>query len=511
MTRVLAIALDAAEPSLIERWMADGSLPALQALRSRGAYGQLASTSEWMTGSSWPTFYTGQNPAQHGFYNYLVWNPQKMIAEPPTAERLPLQPFWRSFKSDSSPRAIILDIPLTYSPTPFNGKEITSFATHDTLTHMAGYPPEFVSSVRARIGEQLMSNERYGTQSRQEFRATRDELIRITNIVGNFCLELIGLESWDLFFASFATIHRAGHRLWALHNIAAPISAEEKVEFSDALRQVYIACDQEIGRLVNAIDTDTAVLVFSLQGMRDNTTRTILLPEMLRRVLFDLPPSTVSPPPGLLDGIRELIPLELRHRIKSALSTELRHRLTAFWRSRAQDWSETRAFSMVADAQGWIRINLKGREQLGIVEPGREYDDLCTKISEGLKSYVDADTNEPLVRNIVRASQVFEGERLELLPDLIIQWNEKPSAQHRAITSPRYGTIPWPTPGRNPEGRSGNHFPEGFLIATGKGIKEGAISDAHILDLAPTILNLLGQPVPDLMEGKVLFAGGNRQ
>ncbi|HLD94743.1 MAG TPA: hypothetical protein VI703_11135, partial [Anaerolineales bacterium] len=66
-------------------------------------------------------------------------------------------------------------------------------------------------------------------------------------------------------------------------------------------------------------------------------------------------------------------------------------------------------------------------------------------------------------------------------------------------------------PGRNPEGRSGNHFPEGFLIATGKGIKEGAISDAHILDLAPTILNLLGQPVPDLMEGKVLFAGGNRQ
>ena len=232
---------------------------------------------------------------------------------------------------------------------------------------------------------------------------------------------------------------------------------------------------------------------------------------MLRRVLFDLPPSTVSPPPGLLDGIRELIPLELRHRIKSALSTELRHRLTAFWRSRAQDWSETRAFSMVADAQGWIRINLKGREQLGIVEPGREYDDLCTKISEGLKSYVDADTNEPLVRNIVRASQVFEGEKLELLPDLIIQWNEKPSAQHRAITSPRYGTIPWPTPGRNPEGRSGNHFPEGFLIATGKGIKEGAISDAHILDLAPTILNLLGQPVPDLMEGKVLFAGGNRQ
>ncbi|MGH2581308.1 MAG: hypothetical protein ACRDFQ_00240, partial [Anaerolineales bacterium] len=103
-------------------------------------------------------------------------------------------------------------------------------------------------------------------------------------------------------------------------------------------------------------------------------------------------------------------------------------------------------------------------------------------------------------------SQVFEGEKRELLPDLIIQWNEKPAAAHRTITSQRYGSIPWPAPGRNPEGRSGNHFPQGFLIAAGQGITAGDIEDAHILDLAPTILNLLGQPVPGFMEGKVLFS-----
>jgi bisphosphoglycerate-independent phosphoglycerate mutase (AlkP superfamily) len=36
------------------------------------------------------------------------------------------------------------------------------------------------------------------------------------------------------------------------------------------------------------------------------------------------------------------------------------------------------------------------------------------------------------------------------------------------------------------------------------GIKSGNINDAYMLDLAPTILTLLGQPVPFEMEGKVL-------
>ncbi|MGH2582406.1 MAG: alkaline phosphatase family protein, partial [Anaerolineales bacterium] len=316
MTRVLAIALDAAEPNLIERWMEDGSLPALQALRSRGAYGRLASTAEWLPDSCWPTFYASQNPAQHSFYNYLVWNPNEMRTEPPSLDRLP-KPFWHAFKSDSDPRAIILDIPYIYNAERFNGKEITGFAPHATLVPMMGYPPEFVSWVKKRFGEQLISYERYGLQSRQEFRATRDELVRITRTVGDFFLGMIGSERWDLFLAAFFTVHRAGHKLWALQNIKSPISPSEKEELSDALRQVYIACDREVGRLVNAIDPDTAVLVFSLHGMGDNTSRTVLFPEMLRRVLHDLPPATLNPGPGLIDRIRELVPLELRHRVKS--------------------------------------------------------------------------------------------------------------------------------------------------------------------------------------------------
>jgi predicted AlkP superfamily phosphohydrolase/phosphomutase len=350
-----------------------------------------------------------------------------------------------------------------------------------------------------------MSTERYALQRKHEFRATRDEVVKVARRVSDLCVELIRGEPWDLFFASFASVHRGGHRLWALHNIVDSLSAEDRIELADALHLVYEACDQVVGRLLDAAGPDVTVMVFSLHGMGPNSSKTILLPEMLRRVVEDVSTDAVRSDSGLLRRLREILPGEFRHRVKSALPVRIRHWLTAFWRMKEMDWSRTRAFSLIADTQGWIRINLKGREALGIVEPGEEYDRLCARIANGLRTFVDADTGQAIINNIVRSNQVFEGERSDQLPDMIVQWSELPAARLRAVVSPRFGKIDWPTPGQNPEGRSGNHRPEGMLIAAGEGVKSGTINGAHILDLAPTILTMLGFPIPPDMEGKALF------
>jgi len=504
MKKILAIALDAAEPSLIEKWTEDGSLPVLKRLREYGRYGRLTSSAQWMTGSSWPTFYTGKNPANHGFYNYLVWNSQKLVTEPPTPDRMPLRPFWRDMKDPGGPRSIVIDIPLTYGVEPFNGMELISFATHDALVPFAGYPPEFVDAIRSRYGKGLMSRERYELQSKGQFFNTRDEMIRIVGQVGTLCKSLVEKQDWDFFLASFSSIHRAGHRLWKTHNIKGRLTMEEQAEALDALRQVYIACDREIGKIIDLAGLDATVFVFSLHGMGDNSTRTAILPEMLNRVLHAKRTDHHPPQSDPLSRLRGWIPLSVRSSVKSALPVQARHWLTAFWRQNREPWGSTRAFSMLADTQGWIRINLRGREAQGIVNPGQEFDDLCEEIATGLRTYVDQDTREPLIKSIVRSSQVLEGEKLDMLPDLIILWNETPAHKHREIFSPQYGTIPWPTPGRNPEGRSGNHLFQGMLIAAGPDIQPGTIVNGHILDLAPTILAWLEQPVPPEMEGKIL-------
>jgi predicted AlkP superfamily phosphohydrolase/phosphomutase len=200
--------------------------------------------------------------------------------------------------------------------------------------------------------------------------------------------------------------------------------------------------------------------------------------------------------------MRNLIPSRWRHRVKSRLPIRWRQLLTGFWRVGQINWEHTPAFSMMADVQGWIRINLKGREAKGIVEPGREYEALCQQIVQGLKTFVDADSGQPLVKEIIYSRDVYSGRRLDWLPDLILNWVDTPAHEMRAAYSPLYGTIPWPTPGRNPEGRSGNHGAIGMLLVSGKGIEPGPLAEVDILDLAPTILSLLGQPLPETLDGQ---------
>jgi ferredoxin len=105
-----------------------------------------------------------------------------------------------------------------------------------------------------------------------------------------------------------------------------------------------------------------------------------------------------------------------------------------------------------------------------------------------------------------RTDQVLPaGARSDALPDLVVRWSDAPAATHRALRSPALGTIAWPTPGRHPDGRSGNHRPEGFLIAAGPELPQGSEAPAgHILDLAPSIRALLGLPPDPAMRGRSL-------
>jgi predicted AlkP superfamily phosphohydrolase/phosphomutase len=201
------------------------------------------------------------------------------------------------------------------------------------------------------------------------------------------------------------------------------------------------------------------------------------------------------------------VPENIRHAVKSRLPLSLQDKLTAFWRMGGIDYSDTKAFALVADLQGYIRINLKGREAQGIVEPGEEMDALCATIEDGLLSFRDADTGEPIVREIIRTDALYPqgGAKMDMLPDLLVKWSFTPCAKHRAIVSDACGEIAWPTPGRNFTGRAGNHRPEGFIAAAGPGIRSGAaMNGANILDLAPTVHALLRRDVPPSMQGKPL-------
>src|SRR5688572_5118436 len=130
MKKVLAIMLDAAEPTLIEKWMEDGSLPNLKRLSEQGIYGRLASVAETLSESAPFSFYTGRNPASHGAHCYAVFDKETMKFKAPGLDWMPMRPFWRAFQA-GGPRAIILDAANSPALEPFNGLEITGWGSHD--------------------------------------------------------------------------------------------------------------------------------------------------------------------------------------------------------------------------------------------------------------------------------------------------------------------------------------------------------------------------------------------
>jgi len=202
-----------------------------------------------------------------------------------------------------------------------------------------------------------------------------------------------------------------------------------------------------------------------------------------------------------------MVPIRVRNEIKARLPESAQDTLSRFWRSNDKnDWSRTPAFCLMGDLQALVHINLRGRERDGIVEPGQEYEQLLTEISEGIVSFVDGDTGEPIVKRLARGNQLYpEAHHRKVQPDLIVDWAETPSRLHRTLTSPRYGTIPWPKPGQPLDGRSGHHVPDGWLLAVGEHIDAGlSLQRLHSHDLNATIHALLGVPQPEGMRGQVL-------
>jgi len=513
--RLLLIGFDSAAAALVEEGLREGWLPNLARLRERGAYGRLRSTSDWLVSSHWSSFSMGTPPDEHGCYHFLQWRADEMRITRPDPAWMIREPFWRTL-AERGTRVVVLDAP--YTPPPktksYPGVEMCGWATSELIFPPFVHPKRMKEVVRRTYGRSLrragegLAYERYAPRPRAELFHIRDLLVEIVERSAGLTCELMATEPWQLFLTVFGPSHRAGHMLWGAGSVAGEDGPEVDRAMQDAVREVYAATDRAIGRVVQAAGDETPVLVFSLTGMSYNTSRTDVLPSMLARVLAG-DHSGAAAHEGLRAAslLSRAIPLPWRQVMKGWLPMAVQDRLSLFWRMGRADWSSTKAFSLTADVHGYVRINLRGREARGIVAPGEEYDGVCTQVAEGLLDFVDSDTGEPVVQEVARVDDLFAaGGRRDALPDLIVRWAPSPCASTRAIESPRFGRIPWPTPGKNPNGRSGNHTADAFVVAVGDGIAPGSSIDpeAHILDLPPTILALLGEPALPHMTGKVI-------
>ena len=152
-------------------------------------------------------------------------------------------------------------------------------------------------------------------------------------------------------------------------------------------------------------------------------------------------------------------------------------------------------------------MNLRDREAKGIVAPGNEYADVVGEIVDGFTGFEDIETGEPIIGSAL-AMEALVGEaapRRDVLPDVMVNWGERPATASIGVRSPRYGELRWERGARFHSGRSGNHLPWGWLVAAGPDIEAGqAGGEFETVDLTPTIFDWLGVPIPDRFVGRAI-------
>jgi predicted AlkP superfamily phosphohydrolase/phosphomutase len=321
----------------------------------------------------------------------------------------------------------------------------------------------------------------------RDYASLRDALVSGVARKADLYEHLLRRGEWDLYLAVFAESHCVGHHCWHLHDRTHPRHDPAAARaVGDPLRDVYRAIDAALGRLLALASPETRVFVLASHGMGPHYDGTFLLGKMLRR-LYELPDSTAGK--RAVARALESVWYRLPPSVKSLLRPARGKTKQALGVSASTpELSDRLCFATPNnDVYGGIRINLVGREPQGRIRPGEEYDAFCRELERDLKSFVNLDTGRPLVRNVLRTTDLYGGEHVHDLPDILVEWDrESPISR---IDSPKTGLIEEVFPGR----RTGDHKPEGLLFARGPGIAPGRRDEPiEVERLAPTIASLLG-------------------
>jgi predicted AlkP superfamily phosphohydrolase/phosphomutase len=508
MPKLLLIGLDSAEASLIRKWAPAGYLPCLERFLSDGGAAELHSPAYEFPDLVWPTIYTSVGPARLGRYYYIQLRPDEWSLDL-LEDELHGTPFWVEAARHGK-RCIVLDAPKTALGPPFDGQQLASWGSHAAHAATASHPPELLDRVLAAHGPYpLHSCDSHGRRP-QDYANLRAQLLNGIDARQKLFLDLMSASDWDLFFCSFSETHCAGHQFWHFHDPRHPRhDPADRFGMRNALRDVYEATDGAIAALVEAAGPDTEVVVFSGHGMRAQYHGRELLPSLLEMwgmlEAQNTPPDpsrrrTVRVRKSLTKRLREMVPMPWQYAVKSLLPAAVeRYLVCRFMGAEKLDPNARAVYIPNNDLNTSIRINLIGRDRYGRVAPGQQYEQLCGFLAQRLQELINPATGRPAVECVTRVSAHYQGEYLNMLPDLTVLW----SADHSidALESPGYGTVI----GSHNDLRSGGHAPDGFLMASRSLCDRLNLSGADDKDIAPTILQLLEIPIPTSMEGRSLL------
>ncbi len=508
---IAVIQFDSASARLLGRLEEEGRLPNLTELRQRGSRVELETPAEHFPASAYQDLYRGVEVGDHGLFYPFQWGSgdqrirlaASFDAPPPIWDRL----------GEHGRDTLAIDPYECHRPDRAEGELVCGWGMRERVVlERWSVPDGGDRQARRRHGRPPDVTEVFGAQTPRELRRLRERFLAAPARVADLAIERLRQRPFDLAWIVFAAPHLAGHRLWEVppYIDGEAIGTDERRRLDEALADVYQEVDAQLGRVLEALPDDCDVIVCSVLGMDQNTSRADLLPGMLSAVLagegqssgsFVRDNRTKEPrdgsdsDSGAIWRLRGALSGRLRAKVAAAMPDRLALELTSRLELRGVDWSTTRAFAHPADNQGYVCLNRAGRERDGIVAE-TEAAELAEQIREGLLDFRDPD-GEPTVVAVDEVADRWHGDAADRLPDLVVRWRPTSSVALSAVHSPRFGSVQRQGYG---SGRTGNHTDGDAwaILAPRTGRTRDPGRPARITDIPATVAALNGVPLDDL-------------
>ena len=446
--RVLVIGLDCAEPNLVFN-LFSSRLQTLRTIGETGCACRLQSTDPPLTIPAWSAMMSGRDAGILGCYGIRIKRNHAYSPLSIATSNDVLAPRIWDYLSRNNRKSILLGIPQTYPIKPICGVLVAGMLAPNTQSNYV-YPEHLKNEIDSTAGGYEIDI--------PDFRSISPEALlqRIRSMtVKRFKVfrHLITHHPWEFAMMVEIGLDRLHHCFWHYWDQTHPLYSELN-NFKNAIPEYYELLDREIAQVLAEIPADTAVIIVS-----DHGAKAMKGGFKLNQWLINQGYLRLKRTPGT----------------RMKLNPEM------------VDWDKTTAWGE-GGYYGRLFLNVKGREPNGTVAPAN-YQEMRSKIAKQLS--VLKDPEGLLMNNEILFPDQIYSQINGIPPDMMIYFDDLAIRSQGEVGPGPIFTLENDT---GPDGA--NHSKFGIFITNVPVWNSNPPDYLKITQIAPMILDLLGEPVP---------------
>jgi predicted AlkP superfamily phosphohydrolase/phosphomutase len=475
-----------------------GWMPNLQELMSGGKSGTLLSTIPYITCPAWLSMASGKNPGWMGVFGFMNLEPASYDVRYYNYHKDPAIPEIWDILGDQDISCGVINNPIVRNPRPVNGYMVPGFLADDRSFET--YPESLRSFLDDAAGEYELEARGFSVMEPEKVVKECGRVMHKRYAAFNALLKEHPTRFW---LGVFHLTDRVCHV--ALNLTGLPLRPDED-SLNASTASFFGQLDQHFGALVGEyVGEEDLLIILSDHGFAPCSKGLLLNSWLVKEGYLKLKPlrgmsrlgvnqrriAVALDKMGLLKTAMKVTPRFLRRLVPEGLARGDHLSVVDLIQSEGVDWKSSLA---VALPNHGIYINSADRPE-GRVAAGGERDSLIQELQRKLLDFQDDMTGEKPVVSVSPGEELYSGPLADRAPDLLVETEEGWTTKAVIDVQGRLSM----------DLTQADHRREGMFLISGPGVGSGEVEEAHIEDIAPTVLEFMGFNSPSPMDGDSLL------